>query len=391
MFVTQAPTTPPAAEATPTVRRTDLDLLRIVVCFSVILAHALLIFGAEPNYHVKSAMPWPVASVVYEFMRIATLAIFFVLAGWSAVGSLRRRSWTRYLKDRVQRIFVPLVAGMLLLGPVIKWIELGQGRDLRLGGFRLVPPPEIDFVAFLARYYTRGDTLTWSHLWFLAYLLVISLALLPLLLVLAKRVPEGRVPGRAMAYAPALILVGYIVATEAYWPFLPRLVGDWANLGYFSLCFAGGAVLACWPGMEERLKAEGVWLAGLSFVGLALVVLAGEGIVGRIGVGLCAWGAIGGGLGLAARWRPAPSPLMTWMGEATMPVYVLHHIPVLALGVLMLPWGWAPWWTVLVITVVATVISLLAYRWLVQPWSWVRVAMGMDAQPRAAARTQPPR
>lgn len=363
-------------------RRTDLDLLRVIVCFSVILAHALLIFAAEPHYHVKSATPWAPASVTYEFMRIATLAIFFVLAGWSAVASLRRRPWGRYVRDRVARVLLPLCAGVVLLGPVIKWIELNQGRDLRIGGFRLVAPPDYGFLEFLPRYLGRVNMLTWSHLWFLAYLFLISLALLPLLVRLARQPPREAVPGRALAYAPAPLLAGYMVATQGYWPFLPNLAQDWANLGYFALCFALGAGLAAWPGYEARLRAEGPWLALLALAGLAVVVLAGEGTLGRIGVGLCAWGAIGGALGLAGRHPPAASPLLAWLGEATMPVYVLHHIPVLALGVLILPWGWQAWSVVVAVTAGATALSLLGYRTLVQPWPLPRLLLGMDARPR---------
>ncbi|RYI98821.1 MAG: hypothetical protein EON47_18510, partial [Acetobacteraceae bacterium] len=187
-------------------RRTDLDLLRVVVCGVVILAHALLIYAEEPRYHVKSAVPWAVATFGYEAMRIATLAIFFVLAGWSSVGSLRRRTAGRFLRDRFWRVLLPLVAGVLLLGPVIKWIELGQGRDLRVNGFRLVAPPDFGFLEFLPRYLGRLQLLTWSHLWFLAYLLVISVVLLPLQQRLARRLPSARVPGRAMAFLPAAVL-----------------------------------------------------------------------------------------------------------------------------------------------------------------------------------------
>jgi peptidoglycan/LPS O-acetylase OafA/YrhL len=274
----------------PAARRTDLDLLRIIVCFSVILAHALLVFAAEPNYHVKSAAPWTVATIGYEFMRIATLAIFFVLAGWSAVVSLRRRPSGRYVKDRVARVLLPLAAGIILLGPIIKWIELNQGRDLRITGFRLVPVPEIGFLEFIPRYFGRINLLTWSHLWFLAYLFLISLALLPLLLRLARRAPSAEVPSRLLAYAPAAALAGYMALSGGYWPFLPNLLQDWANLGYFALLFAGGAALAAWPGYEARLRAEAPRLAILALAGLLIVVGAGEGTLGRLGVGLCAWG-----------------------------------------------------------------------------------------------------
>lgn len=361
----------------PRARRTDLDLLRILVCGAVILAHALLIFAAEPRYHVKSAVPWPVATVAYEALRIGTLAIFFTLAGWSAVASLRRRTAGRYVQDRLARVLLPLVAGILLLGPVIKWIELGQGRDLRIGGFRLVAPPDYGFLEFLPRYLTRLNLMTWSHLWFLAYLLLISLALLPLLQGLARRPLAEAVPGRAWGYAPAGLLAALVAATGGYWPFLPNLAQDWANLLYFAACFGLGGVLAAWPGLEAWLRVEAPGLLGLAGLGLALVVWCGPSLGGRLGVGLCAWGAIGAALGYAGRYPPQPGPVLAWLGEATMPVYVLHHVPVLALGVLVLPLGWAPPLAVMAIWLAATAVSVMAYRWLVCSWRVPRVLVGM--------------
>jgi len=369
-----------AATPAATPRRTDLDLLRIIICGMVILAHALLIFAAEPRYHVKSPAPWPLATILYEAMRIATMAIFFALAGWSAVGSLRRRAPGRYLRDRLLRVLLPLAAGVVLLGPVIKWIELGQGRDLRLGGFRLVTPPDYAFLEFLPRYFGRLSLLTWSHLWFLAYLFVISVALLPVLLWLARRAPSARVPGRAAGYLPGLGLAVLIPATGAYWPFLPNLVQDTPNLLYFAACFGLGAMFAAWPGFEARLRAEAPGLAMLALAGLALVVAAGPSALGRIGVGLGAWGAIGAALGYAGRHPPRAGPVMAWLGEATMPVYVLHHIPVLALAVILLPLGWTATMTVLAVWLGATLVSLAAYRVLVWPWSVPRALVGLGAR-----------
>jgi glucan biosynthesis protein C len=366
-------------------RRTDLDLLRILVCGTVILAHALLIFAEEPRYHVKSAVPWAVATVAYEAIRIATLAIVFALAGWSAVVSLRRRPAGRYLRDRLARVLLPLAAGILLLGPVIKWIELGQGRDLRIGGFRLVAPPEYGFLDFLPRYLTRLNLMTWSHLWFLAYLFLISLALLPLLRWLARRPLAEAVPGRALGYAPAALLAVLVAGSGGYWPFLPNLAQDWANLLYFAACFGLGGVLAAWPGLEARLRAEAPGLLALGLGGLALVVWCGPSAAGRIGVGLCAWGAIGAGFGFAGRHRPRPGRALAWLGEATMPVYVLHHVPLVAFGVLVLPLGWAAPVAVLAIAAGTTVLSLLAYRWLVWPWRVPRVLVGIGGSCRHGA------
>ncbi len=370
-------------------RRTDLDLLRVIICATVILAHALLIFAAEPAYHVKSAVVWPVATVLYEGMRIATLCIFFALAGWASAASLRGRTVGRYLNDRATRILVPLIAGVILQGPIIKFIELGQGRDLRMAGFREVPPLKTDFLAFVARYFTRSDLLTWSHLWFLAYLFIISIALLPLLRHMARRAPSEAVPGRWAALLPGLGLAALVLVTHGYWPFLPNLARDGANLLLFAACFALGGLFAVWPGFEARLRADAPWLLVLALAGLAGVVLAGPSPVGRLCVGLCAWGCIGAAFGYAGRHPPRPTPLLTWLGEATMPVYVLHHIPVLVLGVVVVPLAWSAGVKVLAIWIPATLVSLAVYRLVVAPWRVPRFLLGM-APPRPVIGTAEP-
>src|SRR5262245_53035108 len=111
-------------------RRPDLDALRIALCGGLVLFHALSIFSAEPTYHLKSAQPSPSASLLAEFLRIAILTLFFVLGGWSAVVSLRRRGAGAFVRERARRLLVPLAVGTILLGPIIKYIELTHGRDI---------------------------------------------------------------------------------------------------------------------------------------------------------------------------------------------------------------------------------------------------------------------
>jgi hypothetical protein len=46
-----------------------------------------------------------------------------------------------------------------------------------------------------------------------------------------------------------------------------------------------------------------------------------------------------------------------------------------------LPLGWAPGWGVLAVWIGGTILSLLAYRLLVQPWPVPRLLSGMPARP----------
>ena len=374
-------------------RRTDIDGLRILICAGIILQHALHIFAAEPRYHLKSVELSLTASAVFEFFRATTMPAFFVIAGWSAVVSLRRRSPGRFVSERTLRLLVPLVTGIVLFGSIIKYIELSQGRDLGLHGFRLVDALQVGFFEFFPRYLTHWELLTWSHLWFLLYLFLITVLLLPPLVWLARSAPRTTVPAAFAVYLPALPMAALLVAFNGYWPYFPNLVTDWNNFGYYALCVAIGAGIAAWPGFEVRLRREAPRLLALTGIAFASLVLCGESAAGRLFVGLTAWGAIGAGLGYAARIDPPATPVFTYLSEATQPVYIVHHVILLLLALAILPLAIPVWFKIVLIWLGATVIVMAAYHWLIRPWPPVRWLMGMAPQiPKAmhTSATEPP-
>jgi surface polysaccharide O-acyltransferase-like enzyme len=373
----------------PGTRRTDLDLLRVIACFSIILAHAVLIFTSEPRYHIKSAEALIVADWVYEALRIGTLPLFFALAGWGAVATLRRRSPGTFLRDRVVRVLFPLVSGILLIGPFIKYIERLHGRNLGFGGFRLVEPLQASIPTFLSQYWGRFNLLTWSHLWFLGYLFILSVALLPLLVYLARRTPSTHMPGRGLAFAPAPALALLVVASGGYWPNLPNLLQDWGSLAFYGGCVALGGWLAASPGLESRFRRDAPLFLALALLGYILMMWAGHTNLGRAAAGLCAWGAIGASFGFAGRRPPEMTPALAWLGESTMAVYVLHHLPVLVIGAWLLPLAFPDSVKMVAIVVGATLVTLVTYRFIVLPFTVPRVLIGMDARPKTS-RPSPP-
>ena len=367
-------------------RRTDLDSLRILICFSVIFAHALLIFAFEPRYSVKSIEPSMVASVIFEFIRSTAMALFFIIAGYVAVVSLRRRTVGQFVKERVLRLVVPLVAGVATFGSIIKYIELSHGRDFGFHGFREAEPLQemlekdyvVGFFDFFPRNLKHLNWLTWSHLWFLAYLFLLSIVLLPLLLRLAKSKTRMDVPPPIVVYLPALLLAAILVPFKGYWPYLPNLLTDWQNFAYYGFCLAIGAGIAVWPGFETRLRTEAPRLLMLTLVSFSGLVFFDESAAGRLCVAFTAWSAAGAALGYAARFRPAASPTFNYLSEATLPIYIIHHAPLLLIGLAILPLPISDWTKMFVIWLGATVVSFVTYHFLVRPWWPVRWLFGMN-------------
>jgi glucan biosynthesis protein C len=368
-----------AAGPSSAARRTDLDVLRILLCGGIILAHALLIFAEEPRYHLKSEVPSAFASVTYEFFRAATMPLFFALAGWSALPSLRGRSLGRFLQDRTVRLLIPLIAGTILFGSVIKYVELTHGRDLAATGLRLIEPLQAGFFEFFPRNLKHIKQQTWSHLWFLGYQCLISLILLPLLLWLARRTPVAKVPPAYVVYLPALPIAALLVQFNGYWPFLPSLINDGANFCFYALCVLTGALVAAWPGFEHRLRAEAMRMTILLALAFTGVVLCGESTLGRVFVAFTAWSAIGSAFGLAPYFRTAVTPGFVYLRDAAAPVYIVHHAPLLLLGAAVLPLSMPDGLKIVIICLTTTVVSMAAYHWLIRPWPPMRWLMGMAA------------
>ena len=70
-----------------------------------------------------------------------------------------------------------------------------------------------------------------------------------------------------------------------------------------------------------------------------------------------------------------------------MPVFVVHHAPLLLLGVLLLPMALPVWFKIVSIWIMATAISLAVYHWLIRPWPLVRWSMGMARNPAIPPRS----
>ena len=357
-----------------------------MLCGGIVLFHALSIYSAEPIYHLKSALPSPAASVLAELLRIAIDPLFFVLAGWSAVASLRRRGAGAFVRERARRLLVPLVAGTVLLGPLIKYIELRHGRDIGFHGLWLVPPLQDGFLAFVPRYFTRMNLLTWSHLWFLAYLFLVSLLLLPLALRLAQSKPRADVPAAPLVYLPGLAFAALLAGFGGYWPFLPNLAHrlDQLRLVRALLC-------------DRRRPCR---LARLRDAAARREVAHARADAARLCGRRRPWPVdrrprlrridrVGRDRRRARAGAPASAAAhaagFAALSEAALPVYILHLVPVLALGLVVVPLDLPVWVAVAVIWLGATIVTLAAVRWLVRPWRAMRWLVGMNALTGEAA------
>jgi peptidoglycan/LPS O-acetylase OafA/YrhL len=386
-------------------RRHDLDALRVFACYLLFLFHVGMVFNPAPFFHVRNGETNLAFLIVCGFISLWHMPLFFLLAGWSAAASLKSRGAGAFLRERWHKLAVPLVAGCILLAPGIKYLELQSGLDLNHRGlfvsaelqdsFRSVIPKDLPvaapfdegFLEFLPTFFSDLDRFTWSHMWFLAYLLTLTLVLLPGLARLANRPSPFTRVSRLQVYLPILPLALIQLTLRERFPGPYNLYNDWASIAFYATFLLCGFLMAVDPRLEDRLREE--WKRALG-IGLAATGVLLAAVVGLFqwtpavlaGTAVTGWCFVVTLLGFSHERVTRSSPRLDYLAESAFPIYLLHQpvVVFLGYGVVQLPLGVFAKFALLLGGSVA--VTLAIYQFAVRPFGPSRYLSGMKPLPR---------
>jgi acyltransferase-like protein len=370
-------------------RRRDIDALRIGACLTQFVYHTGKVFDTDPVYHVKNDILSSAVTAITTFTHLWRMPLFFVLAGWAAATVLRHQDTGAFRRGRVRRLGPPLLFGIVVLCPPIKYVERLTGIDNRPSGHYPGEPFALGFLEFLPRFFGNIRDFSWSHLWFLAYLLMFSLLLAPVLRWIAGR--DRLDGGRWLAYPPLAPLVLLETTFRPVWGSFPNLYGDWASIAVYLTYFLTGALLAR-DARVDTLASECCGLGLLGLAALGVLATADSLALRNAAAAVAGWGSVGFLAGASRRWWRYDGPSIRYLSEATLPLYVLHHTPsvLLAFVIVGLPLGLPGKLTLLLLSSVLATFAL--YHACVRPWAAMRFWLGMRPPPRplpAAVETAP--
>jgi peptidoglycan/LPS O-acetylase OafA/YrhL len=167
-----------------------VDWLRALAVLGVFVYHSLQPFSTH-DWHVKNDRLSDAIDGVISFVDPWGIAFFFLIAGASTFLALRWRTTGQYVRERLTRLLVPLVVAYLLLSPVQAFIEerhFGRYTGSFVAGLPLFfqevwsnLPGTVSHPLVVDRTY---------QLWFVVFLLWLSLLGLPVFLWLRR--PGGR-------------------------------------------------------------------------------------------------------------------------------------------------------------------------------------------------------
>jgi surface polysaccharide O-acyltransferase-like enzyme len=340
-----------------------LDNIRAIAVLVLIPYHSARIYDWPPFYLKIEKL------VGFEIFTRSTdiwiMPLFFMIAGASTVYSLGRRSTIKFISERVKRLMVPFIIGMLTVIPVN-----GYYAYLFHSG------ETIDFIDYLPIFFTVESldgyygTFTVSHLWFLIYLMLFSLfaPMLAKFLGWLKTNLKDDKPLFNLMIAIGIVL-GFLIAAR-----LSAL--PYPNPLYFAVFYFAGLFVLGLPLLNETVIKFGKYFLITGLVTLPVYMFA------RISPGLVETGDLGYEtlqsinalvwtltiIYAGHTFLQNESDVLKWINKQGLWIYIIHAPVISCVAFYLLPF--------LKIPVIAWVVIVLLSYLITLPLSAMVVSVG---------------
>lgn len=379
-------------------RHHGMDWLRIGAFQLLILYHIGMVF-VPWEWHVSADEPvgWAVLPMVA--INAWRLTLLFTVSGYASAAMLDRKpDVPAFARDRVVRLALPLLFGVILVTPIQPWIQLTTQRGYAhgFGWFYLH-----DYWRFAM---VRGMPLpTWQHLWFVFYLLVYTLILSALRLIPEAIRHRARRSVDLALTGPLLLLLPIAVALFVRLRWLPHaednhfFLGDWVAHARHLPGFLFGYLLYGSPSLWRTVRRSWPWAAAIALaatVGVLLIAMAypasrpitkGMREIYQILRVFQGWASILALIGLADRFWNRDGPARAMLAEAVFPFYLIHQTIIVMVGWWLLGSGMANLPRFLIL-VAATFGGCWAFYLVGRRIGWLRPLIGLRPATRKEAR-----
>lgn len=373
-------------------RRHDLDWLRIGLFLLLILYHVGM-FYVPWSWHVKSAYaPFEALEVPMRLLNPWRIPALFVISGIALRFALdKAANHYGFLPKRFIRLFLPILFGMFVICAPQAYLELKQ-KGVETGNMVQYYLGYISF-PWASPEYWDTITPTWNHLWYLVYVLLMSMIIILLSAVTHRSVEHklehllNRVNTRPVVFILIPIVASLIIlfvfqnsvgSVQMVW-------GDWHGLAsalwlmlfgfaiakhanswtilwrsrwiLFLIAIALGALLTMvnldwfWVGSEHDLHYYTVRSIYSSVVILMLL-----GFVQMLGRG--------------------SDKIRRYLSDAVFPYYVLHQTVIIILGVWLTQFELGLAQEAILLIVVTASLTAALYEFIIRRMGWAAILLG---------------
>ena len=368
-----------------------IDWLRVLAFMTLILFHCAVPFVEHYTWEINNDETSPWITRCVRWVHQWRLPLLFFISGVGVRFSLKKRSIPKFMGERFVRLFIPLAFAIFFITPVQVYYEWLQRGRIQAGYWEFYPSV-YDIVPY------PNGSFTWSHMWFVAYLFVFTLLLLPIFSLAKVKGFDGlkdkvdslfRSP--VAHFALALPFVLYIFWLYIDWPEQGSLIDDWyvfiSSITFFALGFLLGALPSFW---NTCLKYRKLFFAvALTFALLLFINYYWDWNSNKPDIqdthlyiygvlnGIHIWTIILASIGYAMKYLNFANKRLSYLNSAVYPYYITHQAVIVASGYYVLQWDTS----ILVKLIVLIVICMLSiwslYHFIIRRTKLTRLLFGM--------------
>jgi len=298
-------------------RKYFIDNLRWICVLLLIPYHTLMVFNTFESFYIKGdeiEAATRILSAIWPWF----MPLLFLLAGASSAYSLEKRTVKEYIRERVFKLLIPLLFGVLLLVPVQTYFAEKFHNSYSgsyFGQYILFFTKPTDLTGYQGGF-------TPAHLWFIMYLFIISLIALPVQYLYQK---SGKKFQAEKIPFPLLILFLFI-------PGFSQVILDISgkSVGEYLAYYLFGYFLISSGALQEKLEKYRFLLLGLSlpcmiFSHTAEAIGNFNLIIYEILYNFYAWGTILAIIGFGKRHLNFENRVTSYFSKSSFSVYVYHQ------------------------------------------------------------------
>lgn len=326
-----------------------LDNLRLLALGMLIIYHVGMYYVTW-DWHLKS----PSSGTGLEpWMRLVNpwrMSLLFLISG-AVTAMLTQREARGWLGSRLQRLGLPLVAGVVLIVPPQSYWQVVEQAGYRGSYLEFLP---LYFGGYEGLCTAAGSCLvlpTWNHLWFLPYLMAYtallwaSMRVAPAWMDRAGDSLSRNLTPWTLLVVPWVVLCAGRLALRPWFEVTHALIDDALGHAQFLPAFAAGALLArtrnAWSALARwRMLALLITLAAWA---LLLAAPAWPAPMLRIVFAAQQWAGVVAAVGFGWAYLGRPTAWQRWLSVRLFAVYVLHQTLIILLAVALRPRALAPW------------------------------------------------
>jgi glucans biosynthesis protein C len=367
-------------------RKHYIDWLRVLAMLTIFFFHCARFFDQD-GWHVKNPVTSFGFSVFVVIISQWIMPLFFVLSAVSVWYAIDKRSNSQFLKERMKRLGVPFVFGILTLAPPQVYIE-----RITTGKFNG------SFISFIPHYfdgfYAFGGNFAWMglHLWYLGMLFLFSIILLPLFRFL-KSDKAGRFLSRlaALSLKPGGLYLFFIPVAimEMLVNLQPKGVGmrdfgGWSPMTYL-VFFIMGFMAAYGQGFTDamkRYKSMSLVLAVMATIAGYLMVTSGGTDRSPLFAVLRAfnsWCWLCAILGWGRVFLNFTNSFLDHANEAVLPFYILHQTVIVVIAYFLIDLNMVDFAKYLLLAAMSFMAIMLIYEFIVRRTRILCFLFGMKA------------